>query len=295
MPLRDILLALLVILIWGGNIVAIKMGVMELPPMVVITLRFAVTGLIFLPFMRWPGRAKFWKLCEIALYMSVLHQGLLFIAMDMLPASSMSILLQSQILFATLLGFFMLGEKIGWRTATGLAIGFAGLLLTLGTPDIAQSPQGFIITMCSAIALAFSYIRMRQIRDVHAPTFLGIMNLAAIPFVAAASFIPHPAGGWEKITGADWVVVGGVLAYQAALVSLSHSLWQSLLARNEVAKVTCFILLMPVVAIILSAIILNEAIHPVLILGGAMTLLGVGIVTLRKARKQQPVEADPVT
>jgi len=48
MPFRDILLALLVIFIWGGNIVAIKIGVTELPPPIILTIRFALTGLIFL-------------------------------------------------------------------------------------------------------------------------------------------------------------------------------------------------------------------------------------------------------
>lgn len=140
MPLRDIVLALLVILIWGGNIIAIKIGVTELAPPVMLTLRFALTALVFLPFIKWPGRKTFWLLAEISIYMSVLHQGLLFIVLRMLDASTMAILLQSQILFATLLGWIILKESIGWRTAIGLGLGFMGLLLTLGGPDLNQHP-----------------------------------------------------------------------------------------------------------------------------------------------------------
>lgn len=293
MRFHDILLALAVIVIWGGNIIAIKIGVGALPPMVIITLRFAVTALVFLPFMRWPGKAMFWKMVEIAIYMSVIHQGLLFIAMGMLPAGTMSILLQSQILFASVLGFLMLGESIGRRTTIGLGIGFAGLLLTLGGPEISQNPAGFFITMGSTLALAFSYIRMRQIKNVHAPTFIAIMNGAAVPFVALLSLFTAPQG-WLVLPDADWITIGGVLAYQAFLVSLSHILWQALLARNEVQKVTCFVLLMPVVAIILSIVMLGEALHTSLIWGGAMTLIGVAIITIRRAQKHIAIDADPV-
>ena len=294
MPFRDILLALLCILIWGGNIIAIKIGVTELPPMVMITLRFLTTALLFIPFMKWPGKARFWKIAEIGIYMSVLHQGMLFAAMKMLDASTMAILLQSQILFATLLGWLILKETIHWRTGLGLLIGFSGLLTTLGGPDIAQNPWGFAITMLSAVALAFSYIRMRQLKEVHPLTFIAIVNGVAVPFVFLFSLVLSPQG-WLHLGDANMMKLAGVLAYQAFLVSLSHVLWQVLLSRNEVSKVTCFVLLMPVVAIALSILMLGETMHASLIWGGVLTIAGVGIITLRKIQKKIPIEVDPVT
>lgn len=294
MKLRDILLCLFVILIWGGNIIAIKIGVTELPPMIVITLRFGLTALLFLPFMKWPGKARFWQIAEVGIYMSVIHQGLLFTAMKMLDASTMAILLQSQILFATLLGWLILKESIHWRTGVGLLIGFSGLLTTLGGPDVSQNPWGFVITMASAVALAASYIRMRQLKDVHAPTFIAIVNGIAMPFVFMFSLIMVPQG-WLHLDDANWIKIGPVLAYQALLVSLSHILWQLLLSRNEVAKVTCFVLLMPAVAIALSILLLDEKMHTSLIWGAALTVTGVAIITLRKIQKKQILEVDPVT
>ncbi len=293
MKLRDIILALLVILIWGGNIIAIKIGVTELPPSIMLTLRFVFTALVFLPFMKWPERKTFWRLAEISIYMSVLHQGLLFIVLRMLDASTMAILLQSQILFATVLGWLVLKESIGWRTATGLGMGFAGLLLTLGGPDLGAHPMGFWISMGSTLALAFSYIRMRQLKDVHPVSYIVILNLVAVPFVFLYSLIDAPEG-WGRLGDADWITLAGVLVYQVLLVSLSHILWQSLLSRNQVASVASFVLLMPVVAILLSALILGETLHQSLLWGGGLTLAGVGIITLRKVQKKMPIETDPV-
>lgn len=293
MPFSDILLALLTVVIWGGNVVAIKVGVNELPALVILTLRFALTALIFLPFIKWPERRKLFLLFEISFYMCVLHQGLLFVALKMMGASTMVILLQSQILFATLMGWLILKETIHWRTATGLSVGFLGLLLTFGAPDLQQNPWGFGVTMLSTLALAFSYIRMRQLKDVHPMTLIGVTNGFAVPFILLGSVL-FTAGGWGHLHDADWTKVTIVLSYQVVLVSLSHILWQALLSRNPVATVASFVLLMPVVAILLSGLILGETLTPPLIWGGTLTIIGVAIITLRRIQKHMPLPADPM-
>lgn len=146
--------------------------------------------------------------------------------------------------------------------------------------------------MGSTLALALSYIRMRQLKDVHPLTFIAVINLVAVPFVFLYSIIVVPEG-WTTLSNANWLKLTGVLIYQVLLVSLSHILWQALLSRNKVASVASFVLLMPVVAILLSALILGETLHSSLIWGGALTLAGVGIITLRKVQKNQLVNPDP--
>lgn len=293
MTLRDISLTLLCILIWSGNFIAIKLGVQELPPMVMITLRFLTTFLVFLPFMKWPGKERFWKIAEVGLWMGAIHQGLLFVALGVLDASTVVVLLQAQVMFAALLGWLILKETIHWRTGFGLLLGFSGLLLVLGGPD-SQNLWGCIITLLSALAISVSYIRMRQLKDVHPPTFIAIINGASLPFVFLTSLFMTPQG-WGMLPDSNWVTLAGVLSYQALIVSISHILWQSLLARNSVAKVTCFILLLPIVTIALSVALLDEEMHMSLIWGGLLTIIGVGIITVRKIQKKLPIQVDPVT
>jgi len=294
MKLRDILLSLLVIVIWSGNFIAIKLGIHELPPLVLITLRFLCTTLVFLPFIKWPGREQFWKMVQVGLFMSAIHQGLLFIAMDKLEASTIVVLLQSQIMFAAVFGWLILKEAIHWRTGLGLITGFSGLLLVLDSPDASQNLWSCAIGLLSALAIAFSYIRMRQLQTVHAPTFLTIINGTSLPFVLGFSLIMSPQG-WAQLPQANLLTISGVLIYQALIVSLSHVLWQTLLSRNTVTKVTCFILLLPIVTIALSILLLGESMHASLIWGGLLTVIGVGIITIRKVQKKQLLPVDPVT
>lgn len=293
MKLRDVLLTLFVILIWGGNFIAIKYGVNELPPMVLITLRFLSTALLFLPFMKWPGKDRFWKIAEVGIWMGAAHQSLLFIALEHLDASTVVVLLQSQIMFATVLGWLILKETIHWRTGTGLLIGFSGILLVLGGPD-SRNIGGCIMTLLSALTIAISYIRMRQLKDVHPTTFIAIINAVSLPFVFIGSLIMVPEG-WAQVPQANGLTLAAVLLYQALIVSLSHALWQTLLARNTVAKVTCFILLLPIVTIALSVLILGEQMHMSLIGGAALTIIGISIITVRKIQKKIPIAIDPVS
>ncbi|MDB5490260.1 MAG: protein of unknown function transrane [Micavibrio sp.] len=287
---RDLFLAVLTIFLWGGNIVAIKIGVHEVPPPILLALRFSLTTLVFLPFIRMPERGKTRLLAEISAYMAM-HQVLLFFCLRMLDGSTMSILLQSQILFATLLGLLMLKEKISLQTTIGLSVGFIGLLLTLGGPDISRHPEGFVLALVSTVSLALCYIRMRQLKDIRPATLIGLMNGFAAPAAIIFSLVVTPKD-WLHLDQVNWINVGLVLFYQVAIVSYSHILWQALLARNEVAKIMSLVLLMPVAGILLSWALLHETLHPALIYGGLLTLVGVAIVTLRRMPKYQAVAAD---
>jgi O-acetylserine/cysteine efflux transporter len=287
LPKRDLILALAVVVIWGAHFAVIKAGVGIIAPMMLLTLRFGVTGLLFLPFAKMPDRRTLFKMAEIGILMGVMHQALLFTGVKLLDSASVSVLMQSQTVFAVLLGWIMLGEKFAWRTTLGLIASFAGLIVMLGVPDVQSNPHGFVIIMLSAVVLAFSYVRMRQLSVVHPATFICVINLVSCPFAALVSLALGNAHEWAHIASVDWKTLGAVLAYQACIVSFSHMWWQQLLARNEVAKVTCFNLLTPPIAIAIAVAFLGTTLSPALILGTILTVAGVGVVVIRRVQKHR--------
>lgn len=286
LPRRDLFLALLVMLIWGAHFFVIKAVVHELDPLVALTIRFGITALIYVPFMGQVDRQTFLKIAEIGVFMGAVHQALLFVGLQKLDAASVSVLMQSQTIFALLLGWWLLKERFRWRTSLGLFISFIGLIVMLGVPDVANSPGGFMVTMASSLALSFSYIRMRQLPTVSPGTFIAIVNLASFPLAGLSSFVFSEKGSWAHVPDANWYVISAVLAYQVFVVSVSHFIWQRLLSRNEVAKVTCFTLLTPVIALSIAAAMGTHISMP-LILGTVLILAGLGVVILRRVQKQQ--------
>lgn len=291
LPRRDLLLTLFVILIWGGHFAVIKAGVTTVDPLIALAIRFGVTVIVFLPFMRWPGKAVFWKLAEIGILMSVLHLGSLFIAMRTLDSASVAVLMQSQTIFTVILGRIFLGEWFGWRTMLGLAVSATGVVVMLGVPDVANHPGSFVTLMVSALILSFSYIRMRQLPKVEPMTFIAVINTVAFPFIFAASFFTGGIEGWKAVEHANWWSLGGVLAYQVILISLTHIIWQRLLSRNEVARVTSMTLLVPLVAITISIGLLGLQPTLPLFIGAGLILAGVGFVVLRRVQlhRNEPI------
>lgn len=284
---RDTLLTLLVILIWGAHFQVIKAGVEQVGPLVSLALRFGITTLIFIPFMKWPGWPAFKKIAEIGILMGILHQGLLFVASDSLDSASTAVLVQSQTIFAVILGWLILGEGFKWRTSLGLLLGGAGLVVMLGVPDVADHPQAFAMVIVSAFVLALSYIRMRQLSHVNPMTFIAILNGVSFPLALAASFVMEGTDAWHHVPDADWHVLAFVLAYQSLLVAFSHILWQRLLARNEVARVTCFTLLTPVIAITIAVLFFGTALTWQLLLGAGLVVGGLGIVVIRRVQMKR--------
>ncbi len=273
-----------ILILWAGNVVAIKMAVTEVAPLTAATLRFLLGGLIFLPFAKKTDRQSLWTIFQISMSMNVVHIGLLFIGLQKLDAASASILLQSQVVFATLLGCFFFKEKIRWRTWTGIALAVAGIAVMMGEPDIGSHPDAVAIMLVSTFFLAYSYVKMKHLKSVHPATYISMLCLCAVPFVFTGSLVISPES-WKALPEANWLLLGPVFAYQAILVSLTHIVWQRMMHKGDVGKVTAFTLLIPFFTVVLSVLLLGEHIDWPMIVGGLITMVGVGIITLRRIQK----------
>ena len=281
---RHYFLLFLIIVLWAGNIIAIKYAVMELPPLTAGTIRFALAALVFLPFVKWPDRTKLKTVLQISVLMNVLHLGLLFVGLKMLDAASVAILLQTQVIFVTILGWILFGENFGWRTWIGIAVAIVGVGLMAGEPDILQNPAGIVVMLACTLALAFAYARMKYLGEIHPATYVFLLNGFAMPILLAGSLL-FESGSWAAAKDANWALLGPVFVYQGVIVSATHIGWQRLLHIGNMGKISAYSLLIPLIGVFLSVVLLGEKVHWPMIVGGALTMLGVGIITLRRIQK----------
>ncbi len=289
---KAIALCLLVVAIWGGNVVMIRAGVAEMEPLTLLAIRFSLTALVFLPFVQWPGRQQAWIIFQVGILMGVLHQGFLYGGLAYVDAGTMSILLQAQVIIITLIGWLFLKETIRWRTWTGIALGIAGIVVLLGGPTLSpEGIQGFIYGILSAFFISLCYVRMKAINNVKPLTFLALMNLSScVPMLFISYFMaPH---SWENLIDHNWYLLGSILAVQVIFLSMTHVFWQKLLAQYPVSQVAPWTLLMPVFGVIFAYLFIGEAITMPMIIGGILTVAGVGIITVRRIQKgiDVPVE-----
>lgn len=288
MHFKAMLLALLVTAIWGCNFVSIKFGVMEMPALAILGLRYGITGLLFIPFMKWPGLKQAAMITSVGILIGLLHQGLLYLGLAVMPSGLMSILMQSVVIFSTLIGWLVFKETIGWRTWTGIAIGILGVSVLIGVPqDLSLPVLGFVFAISSAVFSALGNVMIKKVGSVHPLTYIALMNLPISPFIMLSSMAIEGTEWMENAANLNWTILGCVLFYQSVIVAFSHIIWQRLMSTYAMSEVVPWTLLIPVFGVASAALLLHEPITATIVIGGGLTIAGVGIITVRKIQKKQ--------
>src|SRR6185369_9591435 len=136
MSLRDFGLLALVCLVWASNNIVSKYVVshLGLPPLFYATVRFAIVALATLPWLLPMPRPR-WRLIAVAILMGGGNFALIFVGLKTSTPSAVAVVSQLGVPITTLLSMLMLGEKIHWRRALGIALTFAGAMAVMWNPD----------------------------------------------------------------------------------------------------------------------------------------------------------------
>ena len=129
MSRKDFVLALLVVTVWGSSFTVIRIGLNDVPPLLLAAMRFALAALPAVFFVRRPQiRLRF--LLAYGATVGIGQFGCMFYAMHIgLPAGLASVVLQSQAFFTLLLAALLLNERIVPRQLAGLVMAALGLVL----------------------------------------------------------------------------------------------------------------------------------------------------------------------
>ena len=277
----DLLLALLVVVVWGLNFVVVKAGVTHVPPLLLGALRFmlaAFPALLFVPRPQLP--LKLYLL--YGLTASVGQFAFLFTAIHLgMPTGLASLVLQSQAFFTLVLAAFFLKEHWGAHQLGGLALAGVGLAL-IGSAHGAHMPlMGFGLTLAAATMWASSNVVTRVISARGPINQLGLVVWGSlvppIPFLLLSFWLEGPQAMAKALTDFNWHAFGA-LAYLAwAATLLGYSIWTGLLTRYPANQVAPFSLLVPVVGLTTGWVVLGEALQPIHFAGGALLMLGLAV------------------
>lgn len=275
---KDLLLALLVIVVWGLNFVVIRFGLDELPPMLLGALRFMLAAFPAILFVRRPQVPLRWLLAY-GLTISLGQFACLFYAMSVgMPAGLASLVLQSQAFFTLLLAALLLGERLRASNLLGLLVAAAGLLLIGLQGGQAMTLAGFALTIGAASMWALGNIVTRKLGQVNLVGLVVWGSLVPpLPFLGLSLWLEGPAAIDSALRGfgLDALLVLAYLAFAATL--LGYGLWSRLLSRYPASQVAPFSLLVPVVGIGSSALLLDERLGTLQLVGAALVMGGLTI------------------
>lgn len=275
--------ALCVVVVWGLNFVAMKIGLRDFTPFQLGAARYLVAAFPLVLLVPRPRVAWTWLLLY-GLTQGVGQFGFLFLALKVgMTAGLASVLLQTQVFITALLGFWLLHEQAGRALQLGLALACAGLLcfalnyLGPGAGSGETTFWGFVLNLCAAALWAASNIVIRKARQ-HSPDMdpLGFVVWSCLvpilPFIALSLWQDPPEARWHWLQAP--VQAWAALAYLAWMASvLGYVLWTRLLQRHPANRVAPFSLGVPVVGLSAGMLVLGERIT-------AWQWAGIGLVVL---------------
>lgn len=299
-PFRHLLVALLVVTIWGTNFVAIKVALRELPPLLLCTVRFcavAVPMVFLVPRPRVPWRQLF----LYGMTMFGLHFGLLFLGMRLgVSAGLASLTLQFQVFVTLGLAGVILKERIAVVQVAGALIAFGGFAVVAAHTGGDVTVPGLCCVLLAACSWGFANLVSKRLGAVN-PLALVVWGGAFVPVpLAVASLIfEGPALIAHALTHAGLATVGSVAFIVYGSTLLAYSLWSWLLSRHPASTIAPFTLLVPVSGMLSSAALLGEALPAwkvqaaVLVIAGlALSLFGPRIwPVLLRAMRRAPAQA----
>lgn len=275
---RDLVLALLVILVWGVNFAVIKVGLVGVPPLLLGALRFMLAAFPALLFFKAP-KVPLRLYLAFGLTMSVGQFAFLFSAIHVgMPSGLASLVLQSQSFFTLVLTALWLRERWQGNQLAGLLLAAGGLVL-IGSAHGASMPLlGFLLTVAAAAMWACGNIVSRAVGR-HGPmnqlAFVVWASLVPpLPLLALSWLIEGPAAISTALQGFGLASFASVAYLAWAATLFGYGVWTFLLSRYPINRVAPFTLLVPLVGLTTGWLAFGETLQPVHFIGGALLMVG---------------------
>ena len=289
MRLSHIALAVLVCFAWGLNAVAAKIGVTYIPPIFFTALRYVVVFACLFPWLR-PVPGKYDVLIPAVFFMGGLHFALIFAGVKYSDASTMAIVNQIYVPISVLLAMFWLNETVPLRRWLGIALAFSGVVVFSLNANASTHLTGILLLVADAVSMAIGTVLLRRLSGVPALVVQAWTAALGVPFLLLTSLV-FESGQIESLSSAPWQAWFSLAYAVVAGTFIGHIGYYILLQHYEVSLVGATLLTGPAIGVLGGVLILGEPFTPLIVVGSAMTLLGVAIVLKRSdIPKMRPAE-----
>ena len=270
-------------LLWGFGFVTSKYGADHMPPLFFLALRFTLMALMLVWFVR-PPRGRWLAVSLFAATMGAGHFGLFYIALNIgVEASTAAIIWITQVPLSALLAGLVLRERPGWAAYLGIAIAFGGVVVLVGEPRHTGNALGIGLMLGSSIAWAIANVQAKRLTDIPPLALNAWMSAVSALLLFPLSFALEE-GQVASLLQPDWRLHGSLLYQVFGSTLLAYWAWYYLLARNRVATVAGFMLLVPFLGVVFGVFTLGEPITWQTLAGGLVIVSGVALIVLRRER-----------
>jgi len=288
-------------LIWGGNLIAVKITLQEIPVITLAFLRFSLAFLLLLPFLILQKKFIKFSLSDLpwlvtsGIFMVTLHIAFFFTGLKYTSVTAASILFLIIPILSVIIGWRFFKEKIYLVNLTGIILGLIGAVLVIGMPFAilgvstwsSSALIGNALIVLSSISWVIGIVISKRIRHKYSS-----LNITALIFLTGilTFFIPTLLEYWQNpswVTNVSYLALFGLFYMAAASSVTAYFLFELGLLKLGVIKTDYFRYIEPVIAIPLAILLLGEGIRFSFIIGGILIGLGIYWATLGQPQHRQ--------
>ena len=288
MDFRSILMGVSFSFIWSSAFTSAKIIVTAASPLMVLSLRFLISGLLGIALARMLGqkiqlnKGEWTVVVIIGISQNALYLAFNFIAMQWIEAGLAAIIASLLPLVVAGVCWFFLGEKTGFIGMLGLTVGFGGVLVIM-LDKLSGSSASLGMTLCligvAALAAATLYVGRMMSSNKNVLMIVGLQMLVG-------SFTLFPFSLIFETWIIEWSTSFLLAFLYTTLVPglLGTLIWFFLVRRIGPVKAATFHFLNPFFGVLVAAIILSEPLS--LRDGIGVTIIMAGILLVQLSRKK---------
>jgi drug/metabolite transporter (DMT)-like permease len=282
---------------WGSTYLAIRVGVETIPPLLLAGVRYLIAGLILFPLAVRGGsavkratdrpRAANWLACAVVGILLLLGgNGGVSVGERSVPSGFASLLVATVPLWLLILDAALNRARIGVLPLSGLIAGLAGvgLLAGLGNGGSrgAGSAGGVAVILVASLSWALGTILSGRLALPDRPllsTAMQMLTGGVALLVLAAATGEFGSFHLTAVSRSSWLALGYLIGPGSILALSAYNVAVRSLPTPTVAT---YAYVNPVVAVILGATLLGEALTPTMLLGGGLIIVAVALVVRRQ-------------
>ena len=289
MDIRAILAGLAFALIWSSAFTSARIIVADAPPILSLSLRFLISGLIGIALARFLGQT--WRLTPgqwrativFGLCQNALYLGLNFVAMQTVEASLASIIASTMPLAVGFAGWVIFRERLSALGVLGLCAGAGGVALIMGA-RMQAGADFYGIALCF-IAVASLTVATLMVRG--ASSGGNLLMIVGLQMLVGSAFLVIPGLIFDQPV-VNWSMKL-VLAFSYTVLMpglVATFIWFWLVQRIGAVKAATFHFLNPFFGVMIAAVLLGETLRIWDIVGVAVIMFGILAVQMARQTSQ---------
>jgi drug/metabolite transporter (DMT)-like permease len=298
--------------VWGSTFLAIRIGVHEVPPLLLAAARFFTAGLVMYAWLRFsgtpdPNRREWVAASALGALIFVIDYGCLFWAEQRVPSGIASVVLATIPVFITLMEIvFLRTQRLTVRLSLALIVGLCGVAVLMSHSfslgEVPVNRAGAMALLVAAVTWSVATIFTRRLplpasKPMSAAT--QMLSGGALLFLLAGLTGEFTGFHLQGVSGRAWFALI-YLIIAGSIVGFTAYVW--LLHYESPTKVGTYAYVNPVVAVALGYFVGGEAVGSRTLLGTLLVLVSVITITTtpkvtekkdtRAVAKLSPAEVD---